>query len=100
MLQRLIAFSLRQRLMVLLAVLVLAGFGLRAYLQLPIDAALRVEQRYFTHILQTTEAFSMIRSLFISLQELNSLNLQELLSGPGHGLMVRWWYLNGAQTGT
>ena len=38
MLQRLIAFSLRQRLMVLLAVLVLAGFGLRAYLQLPIDA--------------------------------------------------------------
>ena len=40
-------------------------------LQLPIDAALKVEQRYFTQILQTTEAFSMIRSLFISLQELN-----------------------------
>jgi 3-hydroxyacyl-CoA dehydrogenase / enoyl-CoA hydratase / 3-hydroxybutyryl-CoA epimerase len=40
-------------------------------LQLPIDAALKVEQRYFTQILQTTEAFSMIRSLFISMQELN-----------------------------
>ena len=39
-------------------------------LQLPFDAGLRVEQRYFTEILQTTEAFSMIRSLFISMQEL------------------------------
>ncbi|MDR6754926.1 3-hydroxyacyl-CoA dehydrogenase/enoyl-CoA hydratase/3-hydroxybutyryl-CoA epimerase [Mycoplana sp. BE70] len=39
-------------------------------LQLPFDTALKVEQRYFTHILQTTEAFSMIRSLFISMQEL------------------------------
>lgn len=39
-------------------------------LQLPFDTALKVEQRYFTHILQTTEAFSMIRSLFISTQEL------------------------------
>ena len=38
MLSRLIAFSLRQRLLVLLAVLALAGAGLRAYLQLPIDA--------------------------------------------------------------
>ena len=35
------------------------------------DAALKVEQRYFTQILQTTEAFSMIRSLFISMQELS-----------------------------
>ena len=39
-------------------------------LQLPIDTALKVEQRYFTEILRTTEAFSMIRSLFVSMQEL------------------------------
>ncbi|MDE2407549.1 MAG: efflux RND transporter permease subunit [Xanthomonadaceae bacterium] len=38
MLSRLVAFSLRQRLLVLLAVLALGAFGLRAYLQLPIDA--------------------------------------------------------------
>lgn len=42
-------------------------------LQLPIDAALRVEARYFTHILQTKEAAAMIRSLFISMQALNKL---------------------------
>ncbi|TWG99940.1 3-hydroxyacyl-CoA dehydrogenase/enoyl-CoA hydratase/3-hydroxybutyryl-CoA epimerase [Mesorhizobium sp. J18] len=40
-------------------------------LLVPIDTALRIEQRYFTEILQTTEAAMMIRSLFISLQELN-----------------------------
>lgn len=40
-------------------------------LQLPIDAALRVESRYFAHILQTKEAAAMIRSLFLSMQELN-----------------------------
>jgi 3-hydroxyacyl-CoA dehydrogenase/enoyl-CoA hydratase/3-hydroxybutyryl-CoA epimerase len=39
-------------------------------LQVPFETGLRIEQRYFTHILQTTEAFSMIRSLFISMQEL------------------------------
>ncbi|WP_337266010.1 3-hydroxyacyl-CoA dehydrogenase NAD-binding domain-containing protein [Oryzifoliimicrobium ureilyticus] len=39
-------------------------------LQLPFDTALKVEQRYFTQILRSTEAFSMIRSLFISMQEL------------------------------
>ncbi|KQS81050.1 3-hydroxyacyl-CoA dehydrogenase [Rhizobium sp. Leaf384] len=39
-------------------------------LQVPFDTALKIEQRYFTQILQTTEAFSMIRSLFISMQEL------------------------------
>jgi 3-hydroxyacyl-CoA dehydrogenase/enoyl-CoA hydratase/3-hydroxybutyryl-CoA epimerase len=33
--------------------------------------ALKIEQRYFTEVLQTTEAGSMIRSLFVSLQELN-----------------------------
>ena len=40
-------------------------------LLVPVDTALRIEQRYFTAILQTTEAAMMIRSLFISLQELN-----------------------------
>jgi len=39
-------------------------------LQVPFDTALKIEQRYFTEVLQTTEAFSMIRSLFISMQEL------------------------------
>ncbi|MFP5076554.1 FAD-dependent oxidoreductase [Rhizobium sp. YIM 134829] len=39
-------------------------------LQVPFDTGLKIEQRYFTEILQTTEAFSMIRSLFISMQEL------------------------------
>jgi len=40
-------------------------------LQVPFDTALTIEQRYFAHVLQTTEAGSMIRSLFVSLQELN-----------------------------
>ncbi len=40
-------------------------------LQLPIDAALRVESRYFTKILRSNEAAAMIRSLFMSMQELN-----------------------------
>lgn len=39
-------------------------------LQLPFDTALKVEQRYFTEVLRSNEAFSMIRSLFISMQEL------------------------------
>jgi len=39
-------------------------------LQVPIDVGIRIEQRYFTAILQTTEAYSMIRSLFVSMQEL------------------------------
>ncbi|MCX8996008.1 3-hydroxyacyl-CoA dehydrogenase NAD-binding domain-containing protein [Rhizobiaceae bacterium BDR2-2] len=39
-------------------------------LQVPFDTALRIEQRYFTEILRTKEAFAMIRSLFISMQEL------------------------------
>src|SRR5690606_33493013 len=33
--------------------------------------ALRIEQRYFTEIMRSTEAAMMIRSLFVSLQELN-----------------------------
>lgn len=40
-------------------------------LLVPFDTALRIEQRYFTEIMQTKEASAMIRSLFISLQELN-----------------------------
>jgi 3-hydroxyacyl-CoA dehydrogenase/enoyl-CoA hydratase/3-hydroxybutyryl-CoA epimerase len=40
-------------------------------LQLPIDPALRVESRYFTQILRSNEAAAMIRSLFLSMQELN-----------------------------
>ena len=40
-------------------------------LQLPIDAALRVESRYFAQILRSNEAAAMIRSLFLSMQELN-----------------------------
>src|SRR3569832_433025 len=40
-------------------------------LQLPIDAALRVESRYFAKVLRSNEAAAMIRSLFLSMQELN-----------------------------
>lgn len=39
-------------------------------LQVPFETGLKIEQRYFTQILRSTEAFSMIRSLFISMQEL------------------------------
>ncbi len=40
-------------------------------LQLPMDIALRVESRYFAKILRSPEAAAMIRSLFVSMQELN-----------------------------
>ena len=40
-------------------------------LQLPMDQALRVESRWFAKILHSPEAAAMIRSLFVSLQELN-----------------------------
>ncbi|MGI8526166.1 MAG: 3-hydroxyacyl-CoA dehydrogenase NAD-binding domain-containing protein [Pseudolabrys sp.] len=40
-------------------------------LQLPIDQALRVESRYFAKILRSPEAAAMIRTLFVSMQELN-----------------------------
>lgn len=40
-------------------------------LQLPMDQALRVESRYFANILRTSQARAMIRSLFVSMQELN-----------------------------
>ena len=40
-------------------------------LQLDMDTALRVESRWFAKILRSPEAASMIRTLFVSLQELN-----------------------------
>ena len=40
-------------------------------LQVPMDAALRIESRYFVKTLMTPQARAMIRSLFVSLQELN-----------------------------
>ncbi len=40
-------------------------------LQLPMDLALKVESRYFAHILRSKEAAAMIRTLFLSMGELN-----------------------------
>jgi len=40
-------------------------------LQLPIDLALRVESRWFAKILRSPEAANMMRTLFVSLQEIN-----------------------------
>src|SRR6201987_899444 len=40
-------------------------------LQLPMHQALRVESRWFAKILRSPEAAAMIRTLFVSLQELN-----------------------------
>src|ERR1700722_1630495 len=40
-------------------------------LQLPMDAALRVESRWFAKVLRPPEAAAMIRSLFVSMQDLN-----------------------------
>ncbi len=40
-------------------------------LLLPMDRALTVESRYFAKILRSPEAAAMIRSLFVSMQELN-----------------------------
>jgi 3-hydroxyacyl-CoA dehydrogenase / enoyl-CoA hydratase / 3-hydroxybutyryl-CoA epimerase len=40
-------------------------------LQLDMDTALRVESRWFAKILRSPEAAAMIRSLFVSMQELN-----------------------------
>lgn len=39
-------------------------------LQLPMDLGLQVESRYFAHVLQQPEAANMIRSLFVSMQDL------------------------------
>jgi 3-hydroxyacyl-CoA dehydrogenase / enoyl-CoA hydratase / 3-hydroxybutyryl-CoA epimerase len=40
-------------------------------LQLPFDLALRVESRWFAKILRSPEAGAMMRSLFVSMQDLN-----------------------------
>lgn len=40
-------------------------------LLVPFDTAIRVESRFFANVLQTKEAASMIRSLFVSMGELN-----------------------------
>jgi 3-hydroxyacyl-CoA dehydrogenase / enoyl-CoA hydratase / 3-hydroxybutyryl-CoA epimerase len=40
-------------------------------LQLPMDLGLRVESRYFAMILRSKEASAMIRTLFMSMQDLN-----------------------------
>ena len=40
-------------------------------LQMPMDVALRIESRWFAKILRSPEAAAMIRSLFVSMQELN-----------------------------
>ncbi len=40
-------------------------------LQLPMDQALRVELRWFAKILRSPEAAAMIRSLFVSMQDIN-----------------------------
>ena len=40
-------------------------------LQVPMDVALRVESRWFAKIVRTPEAASMIRTLFVSMQDLN-----------------------------
>jgi 3-hydroxyacyl-CoA dehydrogenase/enoyl-CoA hydratase/3-hydroxybutyryl-CoA epimerase len=40
-------------------------------LQLPMDLALQVESRYFAKVLQSPQAGAMVRSLFVSMQELN-----------------------------
>jgi len=40
-------------------------------LQLPFDLALTVESRHFAHILRSKEAAAMIRTLFVSMGELN-----------------------------
>ncbi|HEY0223892.1 MAG TPA: 3-hydroxyacyl-CoA dehydrogenase NAD-binding domain-containing protein [Pseudolabrys sp.] len=40
-------------------------------LQLPMDVALRMESRWFAKILRSPEAAAMIRTLFVSMQDLN-----------------------------
>lgn len=40
-------------------------------IQVPMDAALRIETRYFIKTLMTPQAQAMIRSLFLSKQELD-----------------------------
>ena len=51
-------------------------------LQLPMDLALEVESRLFAKILRSAEAAAMIRTLFISMQELNKGGPAARISGP------------------
>ncbi len=43
-------------------------------LQVPFDTGLRIESRYFAHVLASREAEAMVRSLFVSKQELDKLS--------------------------
>src|SRR4051812_7313669 len=45
--------------------------GVYEGLQVPFDTALRIESRYFAKVVRSPEAAAMIRSLFVSMQELN-----------------------------
>ncbi|ACA17686.1 3-hydroxyacyl-CoA dehydrogenase NAD-binding [Methylobacterium sp. 4-46] len=51
-------------------------------LQLPMDLALKVESRYFAKILRSPEAAAMIRSLFVSMGELNKGARRPAAIGP------------------
>ncbi|MFE1600282.1 3-hydroxyacyl-CoA dehydrogenase NAD-binding domain-containing protein [Methylobacterium sp. ID0610] len=51
-------------------------------LQLPMDLALKVESRYFARILRSPEAAAMIRSLFVSMGELNKGARRPAAIGP------------------
>jgi len=51
-------------------------------LQLPMDLALQVEARQFTKILRSKEAAAMIRSLFVSMGELNKGARRPVGAGP------------------
>src|SRR3981081_1430741 len=51
-------------------------------LQVPMDTALRIESRYFAKIVRSPEAAAMIRSLFVSMQELNKGARRPAGAGP------------------
>ena len=51
-------------------------------LSVPMDVALRIEARYFTKVCRSPEAGNMIRSLFLSKQELDKLARRPMASSP------------------
>jgi 3-hydroxyacyl-CoA dehydrogenase/enoyl-CoA hydratase/3-hydroxybutyryl-CoA epimerase len=51
-------------------------------LQVPFDTALRIESRYFAKVVRSPEAAAMIRSLFVSMQELNKGARRPAGAGP------------------
>ncbi len=53
-------------------------------LQLPMDQALTVESRWFAHILRSKEAAAMIRSLFLSKNELDKGARRPVSAAPTH----------------